>query len=229
MYDAVFISYNEPDADERYKRLLERYPNTKSLHGVKGIHQAHIEAAKKCYTKMFWVIDGDADLLPEFNLDHKVNEYDLDCVHVWRSRNPINDLVYGYGGVKLFPTAPLKNATDWNIDFTTSVGGSNKFRPMPAVSNTTRFNTDPFNTWKSAFRECTKLASAIIPNHDNTDNLYRLKVWQERGEKRDYGKYAIMGAKQGAEFGEHYKNDIDILNRINDFKWLKDTYEQQAT
>ena len=38
-----------------------------------------------------------------------------------------------------------------------------------------------------------------------------------------------MGAKQGAEFGEHYKNDIDILNRINDFKWLKDTYEQQAT
>ena len=69
MYDAVFISYNEPDADERYKRLLERYPNTKRIHGVKGIHQAHIAAAKKCSTKMFWVIDGDADLLPEFNLD----------------------------------------------------------------------------------------------------------------------------------------------------------------
>ena len=31
MYDAVFISYNEPDADERYKRLLERYPTQKGF------------------------------------------------------------------------------------------------------------------------------------------------------------------------------------------------------
>ena len=24
--------------------------------------------------------------------------------HVWRSKNPVNELVYGYGGVKLLPT-----------------------------------------------------------------------------------------------------------------------------
>ena len=34
--------------------------------------------------------------------------------------------------------------------------------PKVQVSNITAFNTDPFNTWRSAFRECTKLASAII-------------------------------------------------------------------
>ena len=77
MYDICFISYNEPDAEERYEKLSKRFPRIKRVHGVKGIHQAHITAAKKCSTKMFWVIDGDADLLPEFNLDHVVNEYDL--------------------------------------------------------------------------------------------------------------------------------------------------------
>ena len=38
----------------------------------------------------------------------------------------------------------------------------NKFRAMPEVSNTTNFNTSPFETWKSAFRECCKLSSKII-------------------------------------------------------------------
>ena len=43
-----------------------------------------------------------AEIVDDFNFDHKVSEWDLDCVHVWRSRNPINDLLYGYGGAKLF-------------------------------------------------------------------------------------------------------------------------------
>ena len=52
MYDIVFISYEEPNADDVYAELKERYPMAKRVHGVKGIHQAHIAAAKKCFTKM---------------------------------------------------------------------------------------------------------------------------------------------------------------------------------
>ena len=54
MYDIVFISYNEPNADANFERLQARFPTVKRVHGVKGIHQAHIAAAKKCFTKMFW-------------------------------------------------------------------------------------------------------------------------------------------------------------------------------
>ena len=66
-YDIVFISYQEPNADENYKRILKRFPQCKRIHGVKGIHQAHIEAAKLCNTPMFWIIDGDADIVEDFN------------------------------------------------------------------------------------------------------------------------------------------------------------------
>ena len=99
------------------------------------------------------------------------------------------------------------------------------FVPKFQVSNVTAFNTDPYSTWRSAFRECAKLASAIIPNGDNTDNEYRLKVWQTKGEKRPFGKYAILGAQQGADFGEKYKDEEETLNLINDFDWLKDTFD----
>ena len=218
MYDAVFISYNEPDADERYKRLLERYPNTKRVHGVKGIHQAHIEAAKKCYTKMFWVIDGDADLLPEFNLDHKVSEYDLDCVHVWRSRNPINDLVYGYGGVKLLPRRLTMNVDVSSTDMTTSI--SDRFKAMPFVSNVTSFNTDEFSTWKSAFRECAKLSSKVIDRLEEGETNERLKVWTSRAHGR-FCEFAIRGARAGMEFGLSSGSDLRL---INDFDWLQERF-----
>ena len=219
MYDAVFISYNEPDADERYKRLLERYPNTKRVHGVKGIHQAHIKAAKKCNTKMFWVIDGDADLLPEFNLDHKVSEYDLDCVHVWRSRNPINNLVYGYGGVKLLPRRLTMNVDVSSTDMTTSI--SDRFKAMPFVSNVTNFNTDEFSTWKSAFRECAKLSSKTIDRQKEEETNERLKTWTTVGHDRLYGKYALAGATAGMEFGVSSRANLGL---INDFDWLKEKF-----
>ena len=99
------------------------------------------------------------------------------------------------------------------------------FVPKFQVSNITAFNTDPFNTWRSAFRECTKLASAIIPNGDNTDNEYRLNVWQNKGAKRKHGEWAMLGAQQGADFGRQYKDNPDTLNLINDFDWLKDTFD----
>ena len=219
MYDICFISYNEPDAEERYEKLLKRFPRNKRVHGVKGIHQAHITAAKKCSTKMFWVIDGDADLVPEFNLDHVVNEYDLDCVHVWRSRNPINDLVYGYGGVKLLPRRLTMNVDINSSDMTTSI--SDRFKAMPFVSNVTSFNTDEFSTWKSAFRECAKLSSKTINRQEEGETNERLKIWTTRANGR-FCEFAIRGANAGMEFG--LSDGVD-LRLINDFDWLRQRFQ----
>ena len=71
------------------------------------------------------------------------------------------DLEYGYGGVKLFPRAQLITLGHELPDFTTGVA---HYQPVSDVSNITRFNKDPYRTWRSAFRECVKLASKINPN-----------------------------------------------------------------
>lgn len=216
MYDIVYISYQEPNADENYEALKSRFPMAKRVHGVKGIHQAHIKAAKKCFTKMFWIVDADALIKDNFNFDYVVPDHQLEHVHVWRSQNPINDLVYGYGGVKLFPRKLTINMDTSKADMTTSI--SRYFNPMSDISNTTAFNTDPFNTWKSAFRECAKLSSKIIDRQNNEETEQRLETWCTVGEDRPYGSYALAGARAGREFGISNSNDIKL---INDFDWLE--------
>jgi hypothetical protein len=218
-YDIVFISYNEPNAEENFTKLSERFPRARRVHGIKGIHQAHIRAAESCSTEMFWVVDGDAVIDESFEFDHEVSTYERETVHVWRSRNPVNGLIYGHGGVKLLPRHLTLSMDTSSTDMTTSI--SKLFKPINKVSNISRFNTDPFNTWKSAFRECVKLSSKVIDRQQNEETVQRLKAWCEIGLDRAFGKYSIEGARTGMEYGNTYKDDPAALKKINDFDWLE--------
>jgi hypothetical protein len=224
MYDIVFISYQETNADENFSLLKEKFSSIKRVHNVKGIHQAHIAAAKKCFTKMFWIVDGDAQLVDNFNFDYEVDKWNLETVHVWSSQNPINDLIYGYGGVKLFPRQLTINMDTNNLDMTTSI--TNKFKAMPTVSNITVFNTSPIEAWRSAFRECAKLSSKIIDRQIDDETNERLHTWCTVGEDRPYGKYAIAGAIAGKKYGYTNKDNPTALKLINDFEWLLSVFKQ---
>jgi hypothetical protein len=214
MYDIIFISYNEPDADDNFANLKERFPLAKRVNGIIGIHQAHIVAAKKSMTKMFWVVDADAVILSSFDFSYEVSEWDLDVVHVWRSLNPVVNLSYGYGGVKLLPKQLTLNMDIDTTDMTMNI--SSKFKAMEEVSNITAFNTDAYSTWRSAFRECCKLA--VI---NNEESLARLYFWCQLNEHVPYGAYAYMGAITGRSYGEKNASNKEALNKINDFTWLE--------
>jgi hypothetical protein len=228
LYDIIFISYNEPNADENFAKLLSRFPRAKRVHGVKGIHQAHIAAAKLATTPMFWVVDGDAVVEDDFKFDMLLPKHDTDIVHVWLSKNPINGLTYGYGGVKLLPKSLTENM-DLNrcsLDMTMSI--SNKFKVMPTVSNITAFNTDPFNTWKSAFRECVKLASRPVDPRYQEETEDRLTAWCILGSDMPYGDYALSGAIAGRQFGIDNIAKPTELARINDFEWLLEQFQKPS-
>lgn len=221
-FDIVFISYNEANADENFSRLKERFPLTKHVKGVKGIHQAHIEAAKRSFTPMFWVVDADAIILDTFNFDYTVTPEEYDIVHVWKSQNPVNGLEYGYGGVKLFPKKLTLTMDTTSTDMTTSI--STRFKAMEEVSNVTAFNTDAFSTWRSAFRECCKLS--VI---NNVESLARLKVWCTLVEDVSYGYYAYLGALAGRAYGEKNASNKEALSKINDFTWLQDQWSLEKS
>jgi hypothetical protein len=226
-YDIVFISYNEKTADENYANLKKRFPRAKRVHGVKGIHNAHIEAAKQTDTDMLWVVDGDAVIVDDFNFDHEASVYEKDIVHVWRSRNPINDLVYGYGGVKLLPRNLTINMDLSKPDMTTSI--SSKFKAVKIVSNITAFNIDPFSTWRSAFRECAKLSSKVIDRQKDEETINRLTTWSTLGNDRPFGAYAIAGAIAGKAYGEGNVGNLEELKKINDFDWLFEQFQSLSS
>lgn len=223
-FDIIFISYQEPNADENWEKLKNRFPWAKRIHGIKGIHQAHKAAAQLSNTCMFWTVDGDAIIDDDFNFEYRVPVWDRKNVYVWKSQNPINDLVYGYGGVKLLPRQSVLDMGIDSVDMTTSI--SDSFNSMPDVSNITSFNTDPFNTWKSAFRECVKLSSKTIDGQVNNETQERLDIWCSVGKDKLFGSYAIEGARYGREFGERFQNDKIMLSKINDWQWLVDEFNK---
>lgn len=225
MLDIIFISYNEPTADKNFENLKLRFPYAQRVHGVTGIHQAHIAAAKLAFTKMFWVVDGDAEIVDTFDFSYRPSEWDEDCVHVWRSLNPINNLQYGYGGVKLLPRKLTLNMDVSKPDMTTSI--STKFKPIKEISNITKFNTDPYNTWKSAFRECVKLSSKIIDRQKNDETEKRLDIWCSVGEDKEFGEYALDGARTGRQYGEHHRGNLTEIYKINDFGWLRLEFDRR--
>jgi hypothetical protein len=105
---------------------------------------------------------------------------------------------------------------------TTSI--SNNFKVIDSVSNITAFNTDPFNTWKSAFRECVKLSSKIIDRQQGEETQYRLNVWCNKSTD----EYALDGARAGRDYGSENKNNLEALKMINDFTWLEEQFNERC-
>lgn len=224
MYDIAFISYDEKNAGINFLKLISHATKNRvyRIHGIKGIHQAHIEAAKQSTTSMFYVVDADATILPNFKFNINLDPSEEDIVHVWRSRNPVNNLEYGYGGVKLLPTQLTLNMNLANPDMTTSI--SSRFKVMADVSNITQFNVDPMSTWRSAFRECAKLASRVITDQYDKETQERLNAWRFNQSHASFAEYARGGASAGEWFGKTYKADKKMLAKINDYNWLTSEY-----
>ena len=223
-YPIIFLSYDELFADENFEKLKAKHPSALRVHGIKGIFEAHKEAANLAYAhgcEMFYVVDADAIVEPTFSFSYVPSMYDINSVHIWHSKNPVNGLEYGYGGVKLFPTTAVLKAKVWGIDFTTSV--SNSVKVMPTVSNVTAFNTDPYSSWKAGFREVVKLVSADI-KPENAETQARIEAWCNIGYDAPNGEFTIMGACEGRDYALANVGDKNAIACINDFTWLEERF-----
>jgi hypothetical protein len=222
-YEIFMLSYKEDESivQQHIDAISVKGFEVKHVRGVEGIFEAHKACAEQCASGMFWVVDADADVKEDFNFDYIPDVYDQDVVHVWASENPVTGDQYGYGGVKLFNTQQVREATSWGLDFTT--GLSTRFKAMPQISCVTRFNTDAYSTWRSAFRESVKLTI-----NNNTESSSRLDSWLNPLADCDYCDDAKHGAEQGKAFALKNKHAPDELNKINDYEWLEDTWKQSS-
>ena len=212
--DVIFISYNEPNAEQNWRRVLEFAPWAKRVQGVQGIDRAHQAAAKLSATDIFYVVDADAYLIDDWTFDYQPDIFQREHTHIWRSQNPFNDLVYGYGGVKLMSrTKILENKTWRTLDYSTTVNADVKV--MDAVSNISLFNTDKFSTWRSAFRECIKLCSQ--------GNVDYVNKWATKKDV-EFFQYAVYGVLDAIDFFKENQSKPKILQQINDRAWLEKEY-----
>lgn len=220
--DIVFISFDEDNAEENWSRILKRFPHAKRVHGIDGIHNAHKQASLLSESEYFFTVDGDNQILEDFSFNVP-DILDDHAVYVWRCLNRVNGLVYGYGGVKLwskeiFERTHLSNFCDHAMEITPV------YKVVDELASVTCFDSSPFSAWRSGFREAIKLYRNIEESKDDYSGR-RLTAWLSVGTHQEYGKWTLLGARQGCLLAlENSFEEISLL--INNFSRLRKYFDQ---
>jgi hypothetical protein len=237
MLDIFYLTYKSDFSERNLNRILSlAAPDQRviNIDGVNGIYNAHRECALQSEYEHFFVVDGDAFLRSDFDLGY-IPSYETEvysgvvqanCTHVWRAYNPVIDMTYGYGGVKLLHYELFEDDLPTQvIDMTTTIARKNKpYYSVKSVSNDTIFNTSEFSAWKGAFRECAKLSSGIMT--DEIDE--KIQRWLQPNPTADFAYSARLGAKMGVTFGRANNGNVQKMLQINDFNWLENCFKEVA-
>ena len=213
----------EEGTEANWQRLLQFAPGAKRIDNVQGLYNVHKACAELSLTDNFYVVDADAWIVDGFKFNWEPDPKTLhwgipetECVLVWRSHNPVNDLEYGYGGVKLFPRQPFLEKRDWELDLATTIGRSVVSKDQ--ISCETRYNATPESAWIGAFRECAKLASlSMIKSRvrrsiTNRDNELKELSQFVNAQEWDDNKKANYRKSRTVLIIDRYKVEQDIFS-----------------
>ena len=232
-YDIVFISYDEPNADDNWQDLLEKCPWAKRSHGVYGSDAAHKAAAALSDTPRLITVDADNIVDSDFfNIEIDIDKIGRNDVISWAAKNEINGLVYGNGGIKCWPkhviermrtheAAPEDNAAA-QVDFCWNIN----YRQMNNVYSHVYNNSSPLQAWRAGFREGCKMTLEAGDVVDQTrikqihrKNYQRLLTWMSVGADAQNGIWAMYGARLGCSMTNLHRDEWDWRN-VRDFEWL---------
>jgi hypothetical protein len=216
----IYFLYNdELNAEENWQRLKSLTKgDATAFKSIGTIFESHKAIADSCYDSEFYVVDGDCWILDNFNFDQKI-DLKPRSVAVFRAKNPINGLVYGHGGIKLFSKDCFSTERLDSPDMTTTLADA--YIKVNVLASEHRFNYTPFSTWRTAFREAVKLSSGINKNNNDQESQDRLTMWCQAGLENNYGYFSLIGARQGVAYAKKYKNNLD---KVNEFAWLEEQF-----
>ena len=201
--DCIFISYDEPNAEENWADLLNKCMWAKRVHGVKGSDACHKAAAELSETEWFITVDADNIVNAEFFNQLIDIPDDTDAIS-WPGINILNGLRYGNGSLKAWrkefvlkmKSHELAETDNARVDFC----WENGYRPMVESFSVTYPNASPYQAWRAGFREGVKMSlidGVQKLGNVHPHNLHRLKIWTSVGAHVDNGLWAILGARHG--------------------------------
>lgn len=216
--DIIFISYDEPNADANWEILSSKYPHARRLHGVDGMEKALLKAAEMSSTDWYYAVFAKTELHSDFDFSFSPDLFQEPKHYIFHAENPLNGLRYGHMGVVLYNCGIVKTTTEFGIDYTMSAAHA----VIPVTSAVARFNSNPYQTWRTAFREAGKLAQ-FCDEKDNIENSYRLSVWTSEAEG-EYSEWCLQGARDGVMFYHANKEDKTQLKNAFNWVWLREYF-----
>ncbi len=239
-YDTFYLTYDEPGKDERWPVIKNLLPNAKRVDGIKGFDKAHKECARIATTERLTIIDGDNSFDTERSLKLTISKKLLkkNYVFSYSSKNSINGLIYGNGGIKCWPKKLLLTSNshesstteDSSVDFCFTI----PYYQVPESPTISNVNITAFQAFRAGYREGVKmsldkghlLSDKQKHNLDNTlfkGNVFRLRTWCEVGRDVENGIWAIYGARLGLF---EILEKPETLENIRDYEWFYEKWNQ---
>ena len=215
LMDIVFLSYDEPNADENWEKLKAKHPRAKRVHGVPARTLAYITAALKSETDYFFAVFPTIEIDDSFDFTFQPDRLKEPCHYIFHCKNPVNGLEYGHRAVILYNKQLCLDTKKPGLDFTLSQAHT----VVPTLCGTTNFNVSPEISWRVAFREVIKLCAM----KQTVESRYRLKKWCELG-KGPYAELVQRGALDAINYYEKNKHDQDALSLSYELDWLKQKF-----
>jgi len=257
--DIFYLSYDEPKKDQFWADLQYKCPWAKRIDGVKGFDNAHKACARASSTSHFITVDGDNIVDTKFFDDKSEIDDLLDSttVYSFSAKNMINGLIYGNGGIKIWPKQLVldmrthENAEDERsaIEFCWQIN----YKQMNNCYSEVWPNGSPLQAFRSGYREGVKMSLAEGFTVDPTKfeevifkkNLQRLMVWATVGKDVENGDWAVYGARLGCAstnlenqptstvrdydwFNDFWKSDIQDKFKVIDGNYDKDLLESES-
>lgn len=232
-YDVIFLSYDEPNADERWDALARAVPHARRVHGVGGFDAAHKAATAVSRTERFILVDGD-NIVDErfFAIRARIPALFADSIWQWCSVNNVTGLAYPFGGIKIWTRARAmamrthETCTERGAPLATDFWALPGYHTFRRVFSTNVTNDSPQQAFRAAFREGNKLVSwnGLVRTPDDFLRISgmpqsrRALVWMSVGADVPHGMWSLLGARLG--FLSHFQQDFDPRS-IGSYSWFE--------
>jgi hypothetical protein len=218
--DIIFFSNGEACADDNYNHLLSlNLPNRiVRIDKVKGRVASQHAAANASNTPWYFLVNAKLKVRDDFDFNWQPNIYKSRRHYIFRATNPVNGLVYGHQAIvannKKLTLNTVVRGLDFTMDSPTEVVDIN--------SGTSMYNSSPYDTWRTAFREMIKLCC-----NTDQDSIDRSSAWLNKGDG-DFGEYSKMGARDAVNYYNSVDGNMEKLMLSYDWEWLYQYYQNNC-
>ena len=222
--DVIFISYDEPDADQNWEILKNKCSRAQRVHGIAGMELALEAAADASTTPWYYAVFAKTRLHDEFDFSFVPDYMQQPKNYIFDCRNRVNGLEYGHMGIVMYNCQGIKTLNqrgNFGLDYTLSFSHES----VPVLSCYGEFDQTPYHTWRTAFRECAKLAY-FESETATVDGAYRLQTWLEKAQG-PYAEWCLRGAADGVEFFNTSNQQIQTLKQSFKWTWLRSYFESR--
>jgi len=214
LQDIVFISNGEPNAEQHYKRLslLPKANRLVRVDNINGRAAAYHAAARASTTPWFFAVFAKLEVDIDFDFAWQPDRMQQAKHYIFHARNPVNGLVYGHQAMIAYNRQLVLDNPGIGLDFTLD----SPHEVVPILSGVAHYDTSPWSSWRTAFRECIKLKASL----PDVESEYRLNKWLDVTSDEADPQWSRWGAEDAVEYYDQVGGDFAALKKSYEWDWL---------